>query len=129
MPGIIADAGDHAHCRFLELFVTTIRVGYYRARCYFLAWVERRRVGELADMRSAMNEVTRAAYVRDCDVGLRRWHQLVQNPGAILAAERRFRRSIGVSGGVPTTPRDARSPTRRGAIGCLRPGTASLSTT
>ena len=27
-------------------------------------------------MRSAMNEVTRAAYVKDCDVGVQRWNRL-----------------------------------------------------
>jgi benzoyl-CoA 2,3-epoxidase subunit B len=28
-------------------------------------------------MRSAMNEVTRAAYARDCDVGVQRWNRLI----------------------------------------------------
>jgi benzoyl-CoA 2,3-dioxygenase component B len=36
---------------------------------------------EEVPMRSAMNEVTRAAYVRDCDVGVQRWNRLVAEAG------------------------------------------------
>ena len=32
-------------------------------------------------MRNAMNEVTRAAYVRDCDIGVQRWNRLIEEAG------------------------------------------------
>src|ERR1700737_2629757 len=36
---------------------------------------------EEVPMRSAMNEVTRAAYARDCDVGVQRWNRLITEAG------------------------------------------------
>ena len=30
-------------------------------------------------MRNAMNEITRRAYVTDCEVGLKRWNRLIKN--------------------------------------------------
>jgi site-specific recombinase XerD len=55
VPAVIADAGEHAARRFLEFFAATIRnkntrMAYYRAVCSFFAWVERHRIGELADI-------------------------------------------------------------------------------
>src|SRR6516164_4144409 len=58
-------------------------------------------------MRSAMNEVTRAAYVRDCDVGVQRWNRLLAKAGyefRFQLPSPRFRRAIGVWAGVATDP-------------------------
>jgi len=58
-------------------------------------------------MRSAMNEVTRAAYVRDCDVGVQRWNRLLAATGhefRFRLPSPRFRRAIGVWAGVATDP-------------------------
>src|SRR5271157_700952 len=58
-------------------------------------------------MRSAMNEVTRAAYVRDCDVGVQRWNRLVAETGCdfrFRLPRTRFHRSIGVWAGTHTGP-------------------------
>jgi benzoyl-CoA 2,3-dioxygenase component B len=63
--------------------------------------------GEDVPMRSAMNEVTRAAYVRDCDVGVQRWNRLVAEAGydfQFRLPSLRFHRSIGVWSGTPTDP-------------------------
>jgi benzoyl-CoA 2,3-dioxygenase component B len=63
--------------------------------------------GEDVPMRSAMNEVTRAAYVRDCDVGVQRWNRLIAEAGydfRFRLPSTRFRRSIGVWGKVWTDP-------------------------
>jgi integrase/recombinase XerD len=48
-------AGDHAARRFLEFFAATIRnkntrMAYYRAVTEFFAWVERHKIGQLADI-------------------------------------------------------------------------------
>jgi benzoyl-CoA 2,3-epoxidase subunit B len=37
--------------------------------------------GEEVPMRSAMNEVARAAYVRNCDVGVQGWNRLIAEVG------------------------------------------------
>jgi site-specific recombinase XerD len=55
VPAVVAGGGDHAARRFLEFFAASIRnrntrMAYYRASCQFFAWVERHRVGELADI-------------------------------------------------------------------------------
>src|SRR6266478_2959844 len=67
-------------------------------------------------LRNAMNEVTRGAYVRDCEIGVKRWNRLIAKAG--VAAELtlpspRFRRSIGAwaehsvdPGGVPIAAAD-----------------------
>ena len=58
-------------------------------------------------LRTAMNEVTRAAYVRDCDVGVQRWNRLIAEAGhdfRFRLPSTRFHRSIGVWAGVPTDP-------------------------
>jgi len=58
-------------------------------------------------MRSAMNEVTRAAYVRDCDVGVQRWNRLLTEAGndfRFRLPSIRFHRAIGVWAGVATDP-------------------------
>ena len=55
VPGIIADAGEHATRRFLEFFAATIRnrntrTAYLHAVGRFFGWCERHHVGELADI-------------------------------------------------------------------------------
>src|SRR5689334_5653085 len=55
VPAVIAGAGEHAARRFLEFFAATIRnkntrMAYYRAVCSFFGWVERHRIGELAEI-------------------------------------------------------------------------------
>ena len=58
-------------------------------------------------MRSAMNEVTRTAYVRDCDVGVHRLNRLVAEAGCdfrFRLPSTRFHRSIGVWGRVRADP-------------------------
>jgi len=62
---------------------------------------------EEVPMRNAINEVTRAAYVRDCDVGVQRWNRLVAEAGwdfRFRLPSTRFRRSIGVWAGVASDP-------------------------
>ena len=58
-------------------------------------------------MRNAMNEVTRSAYVRDCEIGLKRWNKLIERAGhgfQFALPATRFRRSIGAWANVPTDP-------------------------
>jgi benzoyl-CoA 2,3-dioxygenase component B len=62
---------------------------------------------EQIPMRNAMNEVTRSSYVRDCEIGLKRWNRLIEKAGhgfRLTLPSTRFRRSIGNWAGVPTTP-------------------------
>jgi benzoyl-CoA 2,3-dioxygenase component B len=62
---------------------------------------------ENVPMRSAMNEVTRAAYVRDCDVGVQRWNRLLAEAGnefRFHLPSPHFHRAIGVWAGVATDP-------------------------
>ncbi len=60
-------------------------------------------VSEAVSTRAAMNKITRDAYVRDCEVGLKRWNRLIRKAGFDLELRLpsiRFRRGIGVwSGG------------------------------
>ena len=54
-----------------------------------------------------MNEVLRVAYVRDCEIGLKRWNMQIQKAGHDLRLKlpsTRFRRSIGAWANVPTDP-------------------------
>ena len=58
-------------------------------------------------MRSAMNEVTRAAYARDCDVGVQRWNRHAAEAGRdfrFRLPSTRLRRSIGVRTAMRTDP-------------------------
>jgi benzoyl-CoA 2,3-dioxygenase component B len=62
---------------------------------------------EEVPMRSAMNEVTRAAYVKDCGIGVDRWNRLIGEAGydfRLVLPSPRFRRSIGVWAAIPTDP-------------------------
>lgn len=58
-------------------------------------------------MRSAMNEITRAAYVKDCEIGLKRWNMQIKRAGhgtELTLPSTRFRRNIGTWANVPADP-------------------------
>ena len=58
-------------------------------------------------MRNAMNEITRRAYVTDCEVGLKRWNRLIKKSGyniELKLPSTRFRRNIGIWAGVDVNP-------------------------
>jgi len=58
-------------------------------------------------LRNAMNEVTRAAYLRDCQGGLERWNRAIKAAGfdfALTLPSPRFRRTIGAWAGQPADP-------------------------
>src|SRR5471030_2702150 len=60
---------------------------------------------ETVGLRNAMNEVLREAYVRDCEIGLKRWNMQIQKGGhdfRLKLPSTRFRRSIGAWANVPT---------------------------
>ena len=55
VPGIVADAGEHATRRFLEFFGATIRnkntrAAYLHAANRFFAWCDHHQIGQLADI-------------------------------------------------------------------------------
>ena len=59
---------------------------------------------ETVGLRNAMNEVLREAYVRDCEIGLKRWNMQIQKGGhefRLKLPSTRFRRSIGAWTNVP----------------------------
>jgi benzoyl-CoA 2,3-epoxidase subunit B len=63
---------------------------------------------EEVPLRNAMNEVTRAAYINDCDIGVQRWNRLIAEAGhefRLALPSPRFRRAVGVWAGVRTDPR------------------------
>ena len=63
---------------------------------------------EEVPMRNAMNEVTRGAYIKDCDIGVQRWNRLIAEAGyefRLALPSPRFRRAVGVWAGVHTDPR------------------------
>jgi benzoyl-CoA 2,3-dioxygenase component B len=58
-------------------------------------------------MRNAMNQVTRDAYVKDCQIGVTRWNRLIERAGfaaRLTLPSTRFRRTIGAWANVPTNP-------------------------
>jgi benzoyl-CoA 2,3-dioxygenase component B len=64
-------------------------------------------ISEGVPMRNAMNEVTRAAYIKDCDIGVQRWNRLIAAAGhrfGLALPSPRFRRAVGVWAGVHTDP-------------------------
>jgi benzoyl-CoA 2,3-dioxygenase component B len=59
-------------------------------------------------MLNALNEVMRESYLRDCEIGLKRWNRQIERAGfplRLTLPSTRFRRSIGAWGGQPVTPR------------------------
>jgi benzoyl-CoA 2,3-epoxidase subunit B len=68
-------------------------------------------IPEEVPMRSAMNEVSRAAYVKDCAIGVQRWNRLIQETGhdfRFALPSLRFRRSVGAWAGNHTDPQGKR---------------------
>ncbi len=62
---------------------------------------------ESAPLRNAMNEVMRDAYVKDCEIGVKRWNMQIQRAGhdfRFSLPSPRFRRSIGAWLNIPTDP-------------------------
>jgi benzoyl-CoA 2,3-dioxygenase component B len=62
---------------------------------------------ESVPMLNALNEVMRESYLKDCEIGLKRWNRLIERAGHSLrltlpAAS--FRRSIGAWTGQPVAP-------------------------
>jgi benzoyl-CoA 2,3-dioxygenase component B len=64
-------------------------------------------IPEEVPMRSAMNEVSRLAYVKDCEIGMQRWNRLTREAGQgfqLVLPSLRFHRSGGAWAGIHTTP-------------------------
>jgi benzoyl-CoA 2,3-epoxidase subunit B len=62
---------------------------------------------EAVALRNAMNEVTRSAYIRDCEIGVKRWNRLIAKAGIafeLTLPSPRFRRSIGAWAGRSVDP-------------------------
>jgi benzoyl-CoA 2,3-dioxygenase component B len=62
---------------------------------------------ETVGLRNAMNEVTRAAYIRDCAAGLARWNRAIAAEGvdfAFALPSSRFRRTMGLWAGRCADP-------------------------
>jgi benzoyl-CoA 2,3-epoxidase subunit B len=80
---------------------------------------------ETLPLRNAMNEVVRGSYVRDCEIGVKRWNRLIQKAGytaELKLPSPRFRRSIGAWAGVLVDPAGhivAAEEWRRGSAGWL----------
>ncbi len=62
---------------------------------------------ETVALRNAMNEVMRASYIKDCEIGVKRWNMQIQRAGhefRLALPSHRFRRAIGSWANVPTDP-------------------------
>ncbi|MGH7045871.1 MAG: benzoyl-CoA 2,3-epoxidase subunit BoxB [Stellaceae bacterium] len=62
---------------------------------------------EPVPLRNAMNEVTRAAYIVDCEIGVRRWNRLIAEAGSefrLRLPSQRFHRAVGAWAGTMTDP-------------------------
>ena len=60
---------------------------------------------EKVALRSAMNEVTRSAYAKDCEIGLKRWNLQIKRAShdfQLTLPSLRFRRNIGAWANIPT---------------------------
>jgi benzoyl-CoA 2,3-dioxygenase component B len=58
-------------------------------------------------MLNALNEVMRESYLKDCDIGVKRWNRMIERAGhafRITLPSSRFRRSIGPWAGLPVDP-------------------------
>ena len=58
-------------------------------------------------MRNAMNEVVRNAYLKDCEIGLKRWNKTIEKAGSdfrLKLPSSRFRRNMGSWAGHYTDP-------------------------
>src|SRR5262249_13040920 len=62
---------------------------------------------ELLPLRNSLNEIVRTAYVRDCEIGVKRWNRLLEKAGVaerVTLPSPRFRRGIGAWAGLPVDP-------------------------
>jgi benzoyl-CoA 2,3-dioxygenase component B len=62
---------------------------------------------ETVPMLNALNEVMRESYLKDCEIGLKRWNRAIERAGhpfRLTLPSTRFRRSIGSWVGVPVDP-------------------------
>jgi len=62
---------------------------------------------ENVNLRNAMNEVMRSSYIKDCEIGVKRWNMQIQRAGfefRLALPSPRFHRSIGAWVNVPTDP-------------------------
>jgi benzoyl-CoA 2,3-dioxygenase component B len=58
-------------------------------------------------MLNALNEVMRESYLKDCEIGLKRWNRQIERAGfpfRLSLPSTRFRRSIGAWAGQPVDP-------------------------
>ena len=58
-------------------------------------------------MLNALNEVMRESYLKDCEIGLKRWNRMIERAGfpfRLTLPSMRFRRSIGAWVGQPVDP-------------------------
>ena len=58
-------------------------------------------------MLNALNEVMRESYLKDCEIGLKRWNRQIERAGfgfRLSLPSSRFRRSIGAWAGLPVDP-------------------------
>ncbi len=75
---------------------------------------------ETVSMRNAMNEVLRAAYIRDCENGVKRWNGIIAKGGidhVLRLPSSRFRRTVGAWANVPTDPAGNPIPAEKFAAG------------
>jgi len=59
-------------------------------------------------MLNVLNEVMRESYLKDCEIGLKRWNRAIERAGVdfrLTLPSSRFRRSIGAWAGLPVDPR------------------------
>src|SRR5438067_13606475 len=62
---------------------------------------------ETVPMLNALNEVMRGSYLKDCEIGVKRWNRLIERAGfdlRLTLPSSRFRRSIGAWAGLPVDP-------------------------
>ena len=58
-------------------------------------------------MLNALNEVMRESYLKDCEIGLKRWNRQIERAGfafRLTLPSSRFRRTIGAWAGQPVDP-------------------------
>ena len=62
---------------------------------------------QAVSLRNAMNEVMRQSYIKDCEIGIKRWNKQIERAGhefRLSLPSPGFRRSIGAWANVPTDP-------------------------
>jgi len=62
---------------------------------------------QTVSLRNAMNEVMRLSYIKDCEIGVKRWNMQMQRAGSdfrLALPSPRFRRTIGSWAGAATDP-------------------------